>query len=288
MEARPHTLEACEKRAELKTEERRERLSRRFLSSLGGRKGGMLSSWLEAFDGEPRIAWYPSAGYDFRDLLYLHPGFAGMRPASKKEPAPPDIFLHTDFAGWDETTLLDTGVVHSDRHTTVSIKAIEELPRCDLPLDDEIVSVPQGGSATGRVLLMEVKVESDLLGSFTRPVIYAFSENAAFCAERILPCEARLSHVIHVRYGGGCGGGGRSSGVWLQHIIERLQCEVFITDGSYGWQPGDERVCMLYPELDGRGEDGPLLEEVRRVRGEEWSHHGDVTWNLVLRNRDLW
>ena len=240
----------------------------------------MLSDWLKAFDGEPRIAWYPSAGYDFRDLLYLHPGFSALRPASKKEPAPPDIFLHTDYAPWDQTSLLGTGVIHSEKRTTVSIAAREELHRCDLPLDDQIVYFLPGGPATGRVQFMEVEVRSNVLGSFTRPVIYAFTENAAFFAQRILPGKATLSHIIHIRYGGGCGGGGRSAGTWLLNVLDKVGCELFITDGHHPWQSGDERVCELYPELSGSGK-GPSMEAIRVLRGEGWSGHGDVTWNLI-------
>jgi len=40
------------------------------LLHLNENKNGRLLSWLNRFDGDPRIAWYPSVGQDFRDLLY--------------------------------------------------------------------------------------------------------------------------------------------------------------------------------------------------------------------------
>jgi hypothetical protein len=47
-------------------------MSRQLLEHLNGNKAGQLNNFLDNFEGEPRIAWYPSAGEDFRALLYLH------------------------------------------------------------------------------------------------------------------------------------------------------------------------------------------------------------------------
>ena len=48
-------------------------MSIEFLQSLNGHNRGALRNWLDRLDHEPRIAWYPSAGEDFRDLMYLQP-----------------------------------------------------------------------------------------------------------------------------------------------------------------------------------------------------------------------
>ena len=50
-------------------------MNRELLLNLNGNKTGQLKKFLDVFEGEPRIAWYPSAGEDFRPLLYLHPKF---------------------------------------------------------------------------------------------------------------------------------------------------------------------------------------------------------------------
>lgn len=262
-------------------------MSKKLLLELNGRNDGAFRKWLSSFTGEPRIAWYPSAGEDFRDLLYLHPKFAELRPASKPEPRSPDIFLHTDYFPWSTSTFLDTPVIHSDDRTSIFIKSMEELPCRDLPLDEQIVAFPNGSHATGRVLFLELNVGSHLLGDFSVPVIYGFVENAAFCARVALPQEARFSHIIHVRFGGGCGGGGLSSGTWLLNVLPQLHCEVFITDGHYakgqGRQSGDERTYARYPSLAG-SEDDSQFESIRVVHSEGWSGHGDVSWNLVRTN----
>lgn len=257
-------------------------MPKEMLHSLNGTNNGAFRRWLDNFKGEPRIAWYPSAGEDFRDLLYLHPKFPDIEPASKPEPQPPDLFLHTDFFPWSTSTFLDSRTIHLDNRTTVSVKSIEELPPCnfDLGLDSQIVDFPRGSSATGRVLFLKVKIQSDVLGEFSFPVVYAFVENAAFCANKILPYNGRLSHIIHVRFGGGSGGGGKSTGVWLLNILQKVRCEVFVSDSHYARQSGDERIYQLYPSLAGN-EDTSQLERIRVIASERWSNHGDVTWNII-------
>jgi len=261
----------------------RETMSKEILYNLNGTNSGAFRKWLDNFKGEPRIAWYPSAGEDFRDLLYLHPKFSEIEPASKPEPQPPDIFLHTDYFPWSTSTFLDNRTIHQDDHTTVSVKFIEELPRCNLPLDNQIVNFREGSHATGRVLFLEIGIQSNILSDFTSPVIYAFVENAAFCAEKILPHKGRLSHIVHVRFGGGCGGGGHSTGIWLLNILQKVKCEVFVSDSHYNRQSGDEMVYRLYPSLAGN-EDTSQLEQIRVIESRRWSGHGDVSWNIVNKN----
>ncbi len=255
-------------------------MSRQLLEKMNGTKTGTFRKWLDSFTGEPRIAWYPSAGEDFRDLLYLHPNYSTINSASKTDPQPPDIFLHTDYYPWETSRFLDNKNIHIDDRTKVTVQTIEELPRCDLPLDDKIVDFPEGSLATGRVLFLMIKIQSNVLGEFTYPVLYAFSENAAFCAEKILPHNGKLSHIVHVRFGGGLGGGGKSTGVWLLNILRKLECEVFVTDSHYSQGAGDKRIYQIYPSLCG-DEDENQLKQIRMINSEQWSDHGDVTWNLL-------
>lgn len=255
-------------------------MSKKLLLNLNGNKNGAFSRWLNAFKGEPRIAWYPSAGEDFRDLLYLNSNFSRINPALRPDPEPPDIFLHTDYFPWSASNFLDDRTLYVDNRTLITVKSIEELPRCDLALNEKIVDFPKGSQATGRVLFLNIKVVSTVLGDFSVPVVYAFVENSAFCATRILPHDATFSHIIHVRYGGGLGGGGKSTGVWLLNVLRQLRCECFITDGHHTRQSGDEQTYALYPELEGV-EDTTQLKKIRIVKSDEWSGHGDVSWNIL-------
>jgi hypothetical protein len=255
-------------------------MSRKLLLALNGTNNGTFRRWLDEFQGEPRIAWYPSAGQDFRDLLYLNPQYSKVNPASHPDPQAPDIFLHTDYFPWSTSTFLDDINIYLDERTNVGVRSIEELPPCRLPLDHAIVAFPKGSLATGRVLFLDISVCSETLGIFSAPVVYAFVENEAFCARRILPLGGALSHIVHVRYGGGCGGGGQSSGVWLKNILKKVRCDCFITDGHGYVQRGDERTWALYPEL-AEGEDPARLQVIRTIPSNSWSGHGDVSWNIV-------
>jgi len=255
-------------------------MSIELLKNLNGSKKGLLYKWLKNFKGDPRIAWYPSSGTDFRDLMYLHSEFAKQKPASKPDPASPDIFLHTDYYPWKSSTFLDKHEIYSDNNTTILLKSIEELPRCDLPLDEKIVNNPEGSVATGRVLFLDIQVSSTVVGDYSYPVVYAFVENAAFCAEKMLPLHARCSHIVHIRFGGGLGGGGKSTGVWLLNVLQKLHCDIFVTDSRYSHGPGDDRICELYPELSGNEDEGQL-NQIRGIPANRWSNHGDVSWNII-------
>jgi len=67
-------------------------VSRELLNALAGATAGAFRQWLDEFEGEPRVAWYPSVGRDFRDLLYLSRKISELYPPSKPEPLPPDVF----------------------------------------------------------------------------------------------------------------------------------------------------------------------------------------------------
>jgi len=256
-------------------------MSKQLLHSLNGNNAGSFHQWLTDFNGSPRIAWYPSAGTDFHDLLYIGPEYSKIHKPfeSLLEPLPPDIFLHTDYFPYQDLSFLESKVAYKDDHTSVLVKSIEELPQIDLPLDTQIVDFPERSDTTGRVLFLTVEIESNALGKFTRPVLYACVENAAFCAERILPLSGRISHVVHVRFGGGCGGGGKSTGIWLLNVLDRLYTDVLVTDNHYGRQRGDERIYELYPELSGP-EAASAMHNIRVLPGEKWSNHGDITWKI--------
>ncbi|MBX3183864.1 MAG: hypothetical protein KIT72_07060 [Polyangiaceae bacterium] len=260
-------------------------MSRRLLEGLNGVQRGPFRRWLDGVGGAPRIAWYPSAGGDLRDVLYLSAQYACSAPLERQElggePAPPDLFLHTNYIPYRSGFLRGAGLVFEDDRTRIVARTVEELPRHRSPVHPELVDFPnwRGG---GRVVFAELEVDSDQLGSFTARVLYVFAENTAFLAERALPEDARFSHVVHVRYGGGLGGGGRSRGYWLLNILKRVGCEVFVSDDSIETDGGarDAHVYSLYPELQGPEAFG-RWPRLRTLPGAQWSNHGDVTWHWV-------
>jgi len=257
-------------------------MSKKLLINLNGNKNGIFKKYLDSLKNEPRIAWYPSAGTDFRALMYLHPNYLTINLPRTEVPKCPDIFLFTDYFPWQSSTFLDNKIIYSDEHTTIEIVEIEELPRINLPLHAEIVEFPKGSSATNRVVFMTVNVKSDEVGNFMFPVLYVFAENEAFYCEKLVPYSAKLSHIIHVRYGGGLGGGGNATGAWLLNVLPQLGCEVFITDGSHKIQSGDVAAMELCPKIP-KTTDLNLnnCKIIIIIRGEDWSDYGDVSWYKI-------
>lgn len=187
--------------------------------------------------------------------------------------------MFTDYYPWEYSRFLDNRVIYADNRTGIYIDHIEELPKLNLPLHEELVHFPQGSAATDRAVFLRIRITSDKLGSITYPVVYAFAENETFYCRKLVQMKATISHIIHIRYGGGCGGGGNASGVWLVNVLKNLKCEVFVTDGHYYWQSGDEFALTLCPSI--KRESDVQLTSIRVIQSQVWSGHGDVSWNLV-------
>lgn len=262
---------------------------------LNGDTDGEFKAFLDGIRGEPRVAWYPSAGYDLRDLMYLHPDFPRVYKRARKlviperagenmigDPPAPDLFLHTDY-GQGHGAIPGKEVLFEDPpYTRMRVVHREQLSTLTLPDDEEILAFPRHQRFPREVFFLLVEVQSDLLGTFQQPLIYADVENESFIAREILPAQVRFSHVIHIRYGGGLGGGGHASGGWIRPLLPDLGCEVFITDDHENPQIGDQAALKLYPNLNGSGR--PVkLEEFRLLPEANWSMHGHVHWNRVDR-----
>jgi len=236
-------------------------MSKELLYRLNGNKNGILKEYLDSIKEPLNIARYPSAGEDFRPMLYLSHKY--FEPAPIPETIFPNFFIYSDYFPWTGTTFLDTPTIYEDRKTKVEVLDIEELPRLNWRLDSDIVYFRHGSVATGRVLFLKIKITSMQLGELQYPLIYAFVENEQFCSKILLPMNCSISHIIHVRYGGGLGGGGIASGAWLLNVLKRLNCKVYITDGEYTPSSGDEAAYIKYENL--RGEK-PEMKAICKIR----------------------
>jgi len=238
-------------------------MSKELLYHLNGNKNGILKEYLDSIKEPLNIAWYPSAGEDFRPMLYLSHKYSEINPAPIPETIFPNFFIYSDYFPWSTSTFLDTPIIYKDRNTKVEVLKIEELPRLDLPLDSDIVYFPEGSVATGRVLFLKIKITSKQLHELQYPLIYAFVENEPFCSKILLPMNCSISHIIHVRYGDGCGGGGKSSGVWLLNVLKRLNCKIYIADAKSTPLSGDEAAYKKYENLRGETPEMKALCKIR-------------------------
>lgn len=252
-------------------------MSRQLLENLNGSQRGLLRRWLDQNPREPRMAWYPSAGMDMRDLFFLHPDYSNIVPATGEEPVAPELFVHTDYLGGGQERFLDSSLIYRDDRTSVTISEIEELPHLNLPLYDDMVAFPDGSDATHRVLFMVIDVQCLKLGHFQRPVLYAFVENAAFCAKKLIPLEARFSHLVQVRYGHSFGGGRASPG-WLRYQLNTLGVEVLVSDGAEQRDTDSHRVFNRFPNLEGAETSLHSWQRFRSLPQRAWDGYGGVSW----------
>ncbi|MGB9678357.1 MAG: hypothetical protein ACPLZ9_07045 [Candidatus Ratteibacteria bacterium] len=263
-------------------------MSKKLLEFLNGGKKGYFRKFLDSRENI-NIAWYPSAGKDFRSICYLSREYAEVDPPSIEVDVFPDLFIYTDYhpyfdikiihkEGIKEVLFREINVreieelisqnvpieIHNDGRTRVTLEKIEELPSLDLPLDPEIVDSPE--AETGRVLFLEIKLVTTLLNEpieLVRPVIYAFVENESFCSRILLPNKSEISHIIHVVYGSGFGGA-RGSGGWLLNVLKKLNCRIYITDGIHELREADKAAMRKYPNLRGELPKMVVIKAVRR------------------------
>ncbi len=253
-------------------------MSFELLNALNGKNKGAFADFLARRKTVPNICWYPSAGEDFRDLLYLSPAYGNFHKASEADPTFPDLYLHTDYFPNKWPPFLDGKALHFDSRTMIRVDVVEELPNLNLPLDADLVDFPEAGPVTGRVFFLTVDVHSvPLKTSYKAHLVYAFVENAAFCSGMLLRYRARLSHVLHIRYGGSFGGG-TATGGWLRGVLPQLSCQMFISDGRHDdWSSGDTFAVQHFPSLDLQA-DQVGFRSIRTLPASGWSNYGTVEW----------
>lgn len=255
-------------------------MSLELLNRLNGSSRGKFQRYLDGLEGRcPRICWYPSAGEDLRDLLYLSPHYctqANPPLPGMQDVEAPTLFLHTDYFPFDRSTFMDSPILFSDDRTMVSLSNFEFLPNLALPVDPRLVDFPKGSHATNRAVFGMAHVQSETLHqAWDVPLLYLFCENTAFAVELAMPAHAKFSHIVRVRIGSGCGGG-RSTGAWMRHALQALGTEVLVHDTQ--WNPLESDSALeVYPGLASVLQE-PNLTELRITPGTAWGWPGDITW----------
>ena len=257
-------------------------MSIQLLNYLNAGNNGIFKNWIDSLDKNPNIAWYPSCGEDFRSVVYLSPEYNNFNPPAKEINIYPDIFLYTDYNHPYSRSFCSSkrqidGVLYSDKKTKVRILKDEFLQKLELPLNAEIVRFPDRNQYTGCIFFMEVLLQSKTFGEFKKPLIYAISENEAFCSKVLLPNNAEIQQIIHIRYGHGFGGS-ITSGAWIQRVFKKINTQMYINDSKFHENDADKKALNFYPNLNG---EIPEYEVLRTIDGEKWSNHGDIRWNLI-------
>lgn len=81
-------------------------MSRQLLEHFNGARNGLFAEWLRENPGTPRIAWYPSPGTDFHNLLYLNSRYSADKKDPAEQPAEPELVCAPSRCGGTATKTL--------------------------------------------------------------------------------------------------------------------------------------------------------------------------------------
>lgn len=176
------------------------------------------------------IAWYPSSGLDFRDLLILgQRKFIYDKNVFANElleiDVLPDLFIHTDNAydsgNWP---LIEKGIIHEDEQTTYLIISTENV-------------ISEEGDMIGKFL--KVKLKSLLLKEDTsQNLLFLFSENINFFKSQVLNQNLEIDFLINIRDGASENGGADYSLKMLEFYLGKMNTKYLISD-NFGRPPND-------------------------------------------------
>jgi len=212
----------------------------------GASDAGLWKDFIARFgETQGRICYYPSAGWDFRPLVYQQ--IAGMEklgllaadrkvmrqtlfdeienPKIRNVYEAPDLWILSDYSGDRMASWLESGVIHQDERVEVRILSHTELhPRTQqyrIPPDSRYVS-GQATPMTGRVFYLRVAVTNATLGTVEADVLYFCVENVHLISRLLLSERIPVSHVVWVRDGSGFGGG-RLRHDFVVHLLPLFQ-----------------------------------------------------------------
>ena len=194
-----------------------------------------LAAYLKQFKN---IAWYPSAYKDALSIISL--SFHILRGFGFSKEEVPDCFLFTDYDSHARDSENGRFVLDLDenedqgpfenQYSSYHCIAfnVRELSTINIPFDREMVTDPCD-SYYGRVFTADILVEHPTLGRVVTKLVYVIAENTSFCLNYLIRRNIKIKYVIRSCYGHGFGGG-RSSGIYMRHILNELGAEYFITD----------------------------------------------------------
>lgn len=262
--------------------EKDEAMSQRLLQHILGDYYEQLNDHFDLSNRGP-MAWYPSAGEDFRDLLYTRREYLQQyhRQAATSYQNP-GIFIHNDIGhdpfGDSHERFLMTPYLHHDKNTKIKIEHIQRLPNVNVPLTQDMVDFKEPCQRYGHAYFMYLAVYSTKCDfySFRVPLIYIFAENLALYRDVFRPNHVQFSHIIKVNHGTGFGGG-TASGSWLMRILNETQCRYVYSDHILYDEIGDKFALEQMPQIQHNANELNEFKKVSTIPTKYWTYKGDVT-----------
>jgi len=186
--------------------------------------------YLNSIPANPNILWYPSAGYDFRDLFELSAERASVHGIDVL----PDIYLHNDLSR--ELSEVKTGEIYNYDKTIVTLTGRYEMelkPSADVTFDmnpeyswyvDDLTQSP-------KIQLMEISRQHATEGITHGVILYFNFENNNFLDQVILRHKIPISHIVKIREGI-AEGGVRMSIAYVLDLLSELGTKYLIYGDS--------------------------------------------------------
>ncbi|MCH5348074.1 MAG: hypothetical protein J1E40_02015 [Oscillospiraceae bacterium] len=274
--------------------------------SLYGKKSMLISELKK----RRSICWYPSAGSDFRPLLYLSkPFYDKHKELSDDKDVFPDLFIMTDYqeseyTGYSDVyhydymrkyypndfdkiskgTLRRGDILYRDHRTSITVKDVIKIVIDGMEVKKELVTsgIPEW-YGQGYCITVEVNsfnIPDQKLGKWDMDIVYLYAENTAFAKHILIQNQINVDFIVSVRYGGNFGGSTNFGG-WLFYIADTLDVKYYISppiDHIPDYQNAD---VMEYLK-----EDAEIIFERPRLTPlyeKEWHENEIVNWYRVER-----
>lgn len=250
-----------------------------------------------------KICWYPSAGADFRALLFLSKQYLEWKDVPMDSVELPDLFIYTDckptdynWTGYSGRSFISDlneppfrykkmSALYRDSKTEIFLnKPIEELQCQKFSFDERYFGFDVSKNY-GKAFLMNVHIQSKQLGEWDAEVVYVLSENTTFAFDFFIREQITVDYILRVRFGDAFGGSSMD-GSWMLKLLKPLHTKYFLSTyvglRDFEYVPRELVDGMKRYEDIVKNTDLFPLQSIYKVNGSTWSNQGDIYWYKVM------
>lgn len=251
-----------------------------------------------------RICWYPSAGADFRELLFLSEQYCRWKDVPVPSTELPDLFILTDCNPKDifftktiagltcieklnepEYSQMEYLFDSLDKRTFIALRnKIKCIGTIDVPFDSRLFHFKPSNNY-GNVYFIQAKIYSKKLGVWNADILYILTENTNFALHYLIKHHICIDYLVRVRYGDAFGSS-VLSGEWLLKLLHPLNVTYFlsklVTEDTFNYIP-ELLLTDNYSDYKDLLTDTNTiaLKELHHIPAIRWSNQGDIYWYRV-------
>ena len=251
---------------------------------------------LETLKEYNHICWYPSAGEDFKPLLFISDWYYKKNSVPMDEgQVLPELFIFTDYFGFhshdkelrgygDAYEQIQNGycepgssfihVSYKNSSTDIMVKSFEKLRNLHLPFNTELASCERGYDYNS-AFLMKVEVISRInekVNTYETSIMYVAVLNELFAERVLVPNSIRTEYLIIIRYGTGFGGGNGKGFTWILSEYKELGIKYLVTSHFVQGELTEAESDKPYPQLTG----------LYGIDGKQWTRDVPVVWYKLI------